>query len=366
MQIDITYLFFKKLEKDIFSFIYQGEFNDDSIGEILRLNDYSIDFVSELPKLKGRISFLMAECFQNISRHEDKPEILNNTNNKPSMFMTRNIGPAYYIGSSNLIDNKKIAPLKKHLENLNTLGKEDLVALHKSLLINNELSEKGGFGLGLVEMARKSGHKLEYHFEFVNYYLSQYYLQLNLQTNKLMEETGILNLADTMAMHQLMIAYQVIMIHKGDFNQESILPILKMLENNLSKKTTALGVQKKVFYLVLELLQNVSKYGLVIKGIREGIFLLCKSGNRYIVSTGNFILNSDIPNVKSILDSIVDLNKDTLEAMHKRKLVDGANSGMKNGGLGLIDVVRFSNDKIQYSFEPVDENKSFYTLQVTI
>jgi hypothetical protein len=363
--MNTIYTFYKKLEKDTFSFIYQGLFNDDSIVEVLRLNDYNIDYVSDLTKLKGRISFLIAECFQNIALHGDKPDIVNNTNNKPSMFMTRNIGDSYYIGSSNLIENKKVASLNSQLENINTLNKEELALLHRELLSHNDYTTKGGVGLGLIEMARKSGHRLSYQFEFVNYYLSQFYVQLNLQTRSAGPEFDI-PLNETVSLHQLMNANNVMMVHKGDFNQESILPLLRMLENNFNKPSSSLTSNKKVFYMVVELLQNVSKYALIINGIKHGIVLICRKGQQFCISTGNFIRNDRISIVKEHLDMIAGLTKDELAEMHKRKLIEGAQINRQNGGLGLIDVARYSTEKINYEFHPIDDELSFYTLQVTI
>ncbi len=365
MNIDTSYKFFERLEKDNFSFIYLGEFSDDIVVEILRLNDYNIDYICELSKLKNRVSFLIAECFQNISRHGDKPEIINTTNNKPSMFLTRNIGNHYYIGSSNLIDNKKIASLTSRLELINTLGKEELKSMHLEALSNNDLSEKGGAGLGLIEMARKSGQKLDFKFEFVNYYLSKFYVQLNLKIKEDDIPAGV-GIKDTIDLHTMMIQSEVLMIHKGDFTQESILPVLGMLENNLSAQSEARTLQKKVFYLVVELLQNMSKYAKESSGRREGIVLIGKKGHQYTINTGNFIENAKVEAIKKQLENITALDKESLKELHKRKLLESSQEHLGRSGLGLIDVARFSSEMVQYSFKPIDDISSFYTISITI
>lgn len=364
--MDISYEFFKKLEEDNFSFIYQGDFSDDIMVEILRLNDYNMDYIMDVGKLKKRISFLMAECFQNITSHEDKPEIINTTNNKPSMFLTRNVGNMYYVGSGNLIDNKKVDTLKSKLSNINNLSLEELKSLHLEVLSQNEPNEKGGAGLGLIEMARKSGQKLEYNFEFVNYYLSQFYVQLKLRSSGDEMAQSRITSKDTADIHNMMNTNNILMIHKGDFSQESILPLLGMLENNLNKQSEALGIQKKVFYLVVELLQNISKYAKDNSGRREGIVLIGRKNHRYTISTGNFIENDKIGSIKNKLDNITNQDKDSLKELHKKRLIESASGGNGRSGLGLIDLARFSSEIVQYAFNPVDEKSSFYTINITV
>ncbi len=57
---------------------------------------------------------------------------------------------------------------KKKLEHINTLDKEGLKGYYKELIKSSEISDKGGAGLGFVDIARKSGQKLEFDFEKVN------------------------------------------------------------------------------------------------------------------------------------------------------------------------------------------------------
>ena len=49
-----------------------------------------------------------------------------------------------------------------------SLNKDIVKGYYKELIKSSELSDKGGAGLGFVDIARKSGHKLEFDFEKVN------------------------------------------------------------------------------------------------------------------------------------------------------------------------------------------------------
>jgi hypothetical protein len=66
--------------------------------------------------------------------------------------------------TGNPVRKKVIAGLKANLERINALDKDGLKDLYKQIIQGATLSEKGGAGLGFVDMARKSGEKLWFDF----------------------------------------------------------------------------------------------------------------------------------------------------------------------------------------------------------
>jgi hypothetical protein len=48
------------------------------------------------------------------------------------------------------------------------MSKEELKTYYKEVLSNGVMSEKGGGGLGMIDIARKSGSKLDYKFSVVD------------------------------------------------------------------------------------------------------------------------------------------------------------------------------------------------------
>jgi hypothetical protein len=63
-----------------------------------------------------------------------------------------------------VIENTKIEELTNILNHINTLDKEGLKELYKTQMREGRLSEKGGAGLGFIDIARKTGRKLDFHF----------------------------------------------------------------------------------------------------------------------------------------------------------------------------------------------------------
>jgi hypothetical protein len=62
------------------------------------------------------------------------------------------------------VNTKRIKFLKEKIDKINSLTKDELKDMYKFILNHQKLSAKGGGGLGLVDIARKSGNKLEYEF----------------------------------------------------------------------------------------------------------------------------------------------------------------------------------------------------------
>ena len=87
-------------------------------------------------------------------------------------------GSGYKISTGNFINSSKIKFLKDKIDKINSLNEEELKDMYKFILNHQKLSAKGGGGLGLVDIARKTGNKLEY--AFLNYNNEYYFYNLNI------------------------------------------------------------------------------------------------------------------------------------------------------------------------------------------
>jgi hypothetical protein len=367
METEIAYRFFNRFKDDHFCLAYMGEFDDELTESLIRTNESS---VQEPQKFKKRLSFLIAECFQNIIRHADKPEILTQTNNKPKIFALRNIGNSHYISSTNLIENTKKEELEEKLNSINTLTAEKLKQIYLEALVNNEISAKGGGGLGLIEMARKSGSPLKFAFEFVNYFYSVFYIQVRFiaqgDTPDPTQSDVSIHIDETKDLYNQMLTENVFMIRKGDFSQESILPLITLIEGNLKLQTNFSGSKKKTLYMLVEMLQNISKHGVLKNGEREGIFMISQKNNHYVLTAGNYIESDAIPVLKEKLENTIHLDKDQLNKAYKDALFNSEPSINGNAGIGLIELCKYSTEKISYTFTTINEKLSFFSLSITV
>jgi len=73
--------------------------------------------------------------------------------------------------TGNYIKNDKVSGFKSKLDKINSLSHDELKTYYKEMLNNEQMSEKGGAGLGMIDIARKTGEKLKYNFvELANGY----------------------------------------------------------------------------------------------------------------------------------------------------------------------------------------------------
>ena len=366
MDINTTFWFFDKIREDNLCLLYNGNFSDEITNKFIELSEYNINNINALTKMKKKASFLMAECFQNIVRHGETLEDKKQDYIDEGFFLTKNWQGIYYITSGNLIETHKISNLEQQLEKVNSLNKEELKKLYRDVLANQELSEKGGAGLGLIEMARKSGQKLEYKFKDFDENFAFFYNQIVLKSEheNFPVEKNPFQLNEAVGYHQKMCTENIMVIHKGDFSQDAIFPVLKIIEENLQKDKKDGVSKKKIFHILVELLQNISKHCYKKDDKKEGIFMIGKSDNHFVINTGNLIHNELVDDLRTRLDEINSHNGKELKELYLSKLRERNLPLNGSTGIGLIDIARRLISPINYSFHKIDDKKSFISINV--
>lgn len=160
-----VYLIHKTMSDHNLILVYEGEFTQEITKSVLSMAEKNLDSIGEEQNIKRKVFNVMVECLQNICKHADT---MKKEEERRAIFMIGKEGDSYAITSGNYIVNENIEGLKAKLDQINNLDKEGLKVLYKELIKTSELSEKGGAGLGFVDIARKSGQKLEFDFEKVN------------------------------------------------------------------------------------------------------------------------------------------------------------------------------------------------------
>ncbi len=145
--------------------VYEGEFTQEITKSVLSMAEKNLDYMGEELSIKRKVFNVMVECLQNICKHSDSVEV---TEDKGAIFMIGLENDSYVLTSGNFIYNEYVPALEQRLNQINSLDKEGLKDLYKELIKTGSISDKGGAGLGFVDIARKSGKKLEFDFEKVN------------------------------------------------------------------------------------------------------------------------------------------------------------------------------------------------------
>lgn len=158
--------------------VYQGDFTQESTKSILAMAERNLDSSGEESSIKRKVFNVMVEALQNIVKHSDEL-VDGQIRSHAAIFLIGKEKKCYSIMSGNPIRKVNIPPLNKALEHINGLDKDGLKELYKEIIKNTTISEKGGAGLGFVDMARKSGEKLDYSFPELNEEYAFFCLKVN-------------------------------------------------------------------------------------------------------------------------------------------------------------------------------------------
>jgi len=86
----------------------------------------------------------------------------------------------YIIEVTNIIANRNIPKLQERLDLLKNKSKAELKELYKIKIINSKISDKGGAGIGLIDIARKSENTIRYNFNRINRFKSYFTLTIEI------------------------------------------------------------------------------------------------------------------------------------------------------------------------------------------
>lgn len=159
--------------------IWSGHFSADVGKEVLsftetKLSEEDVDLV-----LRRKVFSILVETLENVAKYSPGLE----TEEKYGMpiAMIRLDGRIYLLTTGNLIPNDKVAALKEKLDTINKYDKTGLKELFKKALEDQSIDSESTGNMGLIEMARKSGNKLIYHFDKVNNQYSYYMLTVKVE-----------------------------------------------------------------------------------------------------------------------------------------------------------------------------------------
>lgn len=352
---------FKLFEKFTLTYVYRGIFDPSLTDKILALAETNMNLIGEVSKTQKRVYFVMVESLQNITRHQDVAQSKDNQ----AIFVVQNKDGKYGMASGNVIENEHIDSLQQKLDKINSLDADALKTYYKDVLENSGLSEKGGAGLGLIEIARRSGSKLYYSFKTISDKLSYFYFKTKISNESDTEQKSSLNgLRD---LHQIANENNISMVYQGQFTHDNLKSLLTMTEGSVAR--TEVEFKKKATNVMVELLQNVCNHGAVPSGSGQGVpgVLVITAGNSgCAVMAGNYISKDKISKLSAKIDKANNCPLADLETIYQEELMKDQEPGQKGAGLGFIDMRMKSSNKIDYALVDFDSNFSFLSVSVSI
>lgn len=144
---------------------YDGVLNTETISKLESEIEGKI-LEKALPKsVVKKVFFICVESLQNMLIHGHKDDI----GAQHNFFILNITGNKVKVITANLVSNNAIDKLQQDINKINSFNDPaELKTFYLEHLENNELSDKGGAGLGFITIAMKSGNKLTTSFEKIN------------------------------------------------------------------------------------------------------------------------------------------------------------------------------------------------------
>lgn len=262
-----------------------------------------------------------------------------------------------------MVNSQDKSFLEEKLNVINKLDKDQLKAYYTKVLEEGTISKKGGAGLGLIEMARKSQKSIQTEFRKLEDDQFAFNMQIDLIIDYNASDTlhDPLAIAENTAMYDLMVDNNMIFLYKGDFNDETISPMLDILEGNTTNTGDSIGY--KIYHVAVELMQNIVRHSSTAIA-KEGVFAIHKTDKGYYLCSGNYITNQGI-NLKEYVKKLNLMNKDELNTLYRKQLKASLALPNNNAGVGLIDLRRSFMTTLDIKLVE-DKNGNYLTIGIEI
>jgi len=171
--------------------------------------------------------------------------------------------------------------------------------------------------------------------------------------------------------YQQMQQNKVILSFNGVVSQDLLSRLAASLKYKSLKDNTTIG--RKIFAIFIELAQNVhlhsAEKAFSIKENRPigiGFVLVSETPDAYIVSSSNLIVNEKRAHVIDRCNYINGLDPAGLKRFYKEQRRAPQRTESPGANIGLIDMVRKSNNPLDAQMFDYDSERSVFTLSVKI
>lgn len=178
--------------------------------------------------------------------------------------------------------------------------------------------------------------------------------------------------SEALEIHEYMNEKNIIMSFMGELTHQVTTSLLKNLKDSMSYSNVDLLTQKRLYGIIVECLDNISKHWAAIDIQKvmgrstPPIFMLSKKDDCYFIVTGNHVANDQVEALAGKIDMVNSLDKKGLQDFYRQTLAKETPLTRDNAGLGIIDIALKSGNKLEYEFRPVSEHVSFYVVQARI
>ncbi|MGL4599077.1 MAG: SiaB family protein kinase [Bacteroidia bacterium] len=148
------------MQKHRFLMCYRGFFSQDVTLSLLSMMENKLSQEQEGKSVRKKVFHVMMECLQSIS--SSSVDSLSEKNKTIFLLGKNDVG--YFIFSGKLIPIDRKIGLQEKLQQINDMSTDELRLAYTDLLTKLSVDELSASEVGMINIARRSGRKLDYDF----------------------------------------------------------------------------------------------------------------------------------------------------------------------------------------------------------
>jgi hypothetical protein len=159
----------------------------------------------------------------------------------------------------------------------------------------------------------------------------------------------------------------------GPLSQSLLEDVVEILRQKMTLEGVKTSTVMQVFSMAVEQVQNMIRYSAetVPEGERHaefrlGILIIGYENGQYFVLSGNLIKNTKVDPLRERLMTLRRMTKDELNRHYKEQRKKPLEPGSQGAGLGFIEMARKARHPLEFDFQKIDEQVSFFSIKTII
>ncbi|MFZ1686829.1 MAG: SiaB family protein kinase, partial [Flavobacteriales bacterium] len=238
MRINTAHTLYEAFGTDQCAWVHAGRFHDEHTADLILLGEAVAERTGVSRDIRNRLAFVMVEAFQNVIRHGfmgQQVDVAPTTlGPERPMILLRACAAGFTVATANTMRNEDEDKLVRILADLHGKPKDQLKELFLQRLQGNKVSERGGAGLGLIEMARRSGRELLYTVSRRDERTSTFTLQVGIAANGQAGRED--HSGGTDEIQRIIAEEEVLMAYRGTMSPSVVQAMVRMLEKGVDDR----------------------------------------------------------------------------------------------------------------------------------
>lgn len=162
----------------------------------------------------------------------------------------------------------------------------------------------------------------------------------------------------------------VVLYFNGPISQSVVEGIGDMMRRKMAHEENGMQLAQKVFAVLVEQMQNVICYSqetcVAETNIGTGQIMVGRAAEQFYVACGNPVSRDREHRIRDKIDTLNNMTREELKAYYKEQRRREPDKDSCGAGLGFIEMARKASQPLQYRFDPIDENTSFFAVKVHV